>query len=156
MMLRFGWPSVLLLSLGLVRARICPGDCSIWYLIAFANPLLAGVRGATVTARRLLFRAGEVMIDLSVEPTSKQSQILLVGQVLDSSISGVGIVEVPVLLLNGREMLAETETNLYGEFQLECSEDKNLQISVGVTQDKDIFIPLDESIWKTSSEHRVH
>jgi hypothetical protein len=120
------------------------------------EPILAGVRGGHTPCRRLMFRAGEVMIDLSMEAASRRSHVMLVGQVLDTSTSGIGIGEVPIHLLNGRDTLAETHTNLYGEFQLECSENKNLQISIGVTQDKDVFIPLDESIWKTPSEYGVH
>jgi len=123
---------------------------------SFREPVLAGVRGGHSPCRRLMFRAGEVMIDLSMEAASRRSHILLVGQVLDTSTSGIGIGKVPILLMNGRDTLAQTATNLYGEFQLECSENKNLQISIGVTQDKDVFIPLDESIWKTPAEYGVH
>jgi hypothetical protein len=123
---------------------------------SFREPVLAGVRSGHNPSRRLMFRAGEVMIDLSMEAASRRSHVLLVGQVLDNSASGIGIGEVPVLLLNGRDTLAKTHTNLFGEFQLECTENKNLQISVGVTQNKDVFIPLDESIWKTPSEYGVH
>jgi hypothetical protein len=123
---------------------------------SFREPVLAGVRGGHTPCRRLMFRAGEVMIDLSMEATARHSQILLIGQVLDTATSGIGIGDVPVHLLNGRDTLAETATNLYGEFQLECSENKNLQISIGVTGEKDVFIPLDESIWKTPAEYRVN
>ncbi len=123
---------------------------------SFREPILAGVRGGHTPCRRLMFRAGEVMIDLSMEAAARRSHVLLVGQVLDTATSGIGIGEVPIHLLNGRDTLAETTTNFYGEFQLECSENKNLQISIGVTQDKDVFIPLDESIWKTPAEYGVH
>ncbi len=120
------------------------------------EPVLAGVRGGHTPCRRLMFRAGEVMIDLSMSAASQRSQVLLVGQVLDNAASGIGISEVPILLQNGRDTLAETHTNLFGEFQLECSENKNLQISIGVSHNKDVFIPLDESIWKTPAEYGVH
>lgn len=120
------------------------------------EPVLAGVRGGHTPCRRLMFRAGEVMIDLSLSEASRRSHVLLVGQVLDTAASGIGIGEVPILLQNGRDTLAETHTNLFGEFQLECSENKNLQISIGVTKNKDVFIPLDESIWKTPAEYGVH
>lgn len=122
---------------------------------SFREPVLAGVRGGPVPSRRLMFRAGEIMIDLSLQAVSRPRHVLLVGQVLDTATSGVGIGRVPVVLLNGREILAEVQTNPYGEFQMECVENKNLQISVGVTEDKDVFIPLDESIWKTPVEYAV-
>ena len=120
------------------------------------EPVLAGVRGGHTPCRRLMFRAGEVMIDLSLSAASRRSHVLLVGQVLDNAASGIGIGEVPILLQNGRDTVAETHTNLFGEFQLECSENKNLQISIGVSVNKDVFIPLDESIWKTPAEYGVH
>jgi hypothetical protein len=120
------------------------------------EPVLAGVRGGHTPCRRLMFRAGDVMIDLSMSAASRRSHVLLVGQVLDTAASGIGIGEVPILLQNGRDTLAETHTNLFGEFQLECSENKNLQISIGVTKNKDVFIPLDDSFWKTPVEYRVH
>jgi hypothetical protein len=121
---------------------------------SFREPGLAGVRSGHGPSRRLMFRAGEVMIDLSMESANRRSHVMLVGQVLDTATSGAGIGEVPVLLLNGRETLAKTRTNMFGEFQMECAENKNLQISVGVTVNKDVFIPLDETIWKTPVEYR--
>jgi hypothetical protein len=123
---------------------------------SFREPVLAGVRGGPVPSRRLMFRAGEIMIDLSLQATSRPRHVLLVGQVLDTATSGIGIGRVPVVLLNGRDTLAEVETNPYGEFQMECMENKNLQISVSVTENKDVFIPLDESIWKTPVEYKIH
>ncbi len=121
-----------------------PGDCP----VGFRQPARAGsgwcAWRAHAPCRRLMFRAGEVMIDLSMEVANRRSHVLLVGQVLDTATSGIGIGKVPIHLLNGRDTLAETQTNSYGEFQLECSENKNLQISIGVTENKDVFIPLDE------------
>lgn len=55
---------------------------------------------------------------------------------------------VPVHSLYRRDTLAQTVTNQFGEFHLECETGKSLEVCVGVTARKDVFIPLDESIWR--------
>ncbi|MFY9532358.1 MAG: hypothetical protein WBC04_12425 [Candidatus Acidiferrales bacterium] len=112
------------------------------------QPQLAGVRSTHAAPRQLLYRAGAILIDMRLEAQSGSDKVSLIGQVLDSRESGKGLGEVLVHLLSGRNELALTRTNPLGEFRLECGSGRDLQISLEVSKRKDVFIPLDESIWR--------
>jgi hypothetical protein len=121
---------------------------------SFLTPQLAGVRSvAGVGSRQLLYRAGEVMIDVRFEANDESERFALTGQVFRDQGSKVGITRVPISLISGKNELARTSTNQFGEFYLEHeSADKNLQVSLEVNSEKDVFIPLDESIWRIARQ----
>ena len=116
---------------------------------SFRQPELAGVRSGAVDSRCLLYRAGPVLIDLSLDMTQNSGHIALQGQVMGSETEteARGMEEIPVSLQSGRETIARTETNQFGEFELECSARKGLQVSVAVNPQKNVLIVLDESVW---------
>jgi hypothetical protein len=118
------------------------------------TPQLAGVRSAAgVGSRQLLYRAGEVMIDVRFEANDESERFALTGQVFRDQGSKVGMTRVPISLISGKNELARTSTNQFGEFYLEHeSADKNLQVSLEVNSEKDVFIPLDESIWRIARQ----
>jgi hypothetical protein len=107
----------------------------------------AGVRCGSADSRCLLYRAGPVFIDLSLDLTQRSGHVALQGQVMDSDTMTQGIEEIPVLLQSGQETLARTLTDEFGEFELQCEARKSLQISVGVNPQKNVLIVLDESLW---------
>lgn len=121
---------------------------------SFLTPQLAGVRSAAgVGSRQLLYRAGEVMIDVRFEANDESERFALTGQVFRDQGSKVGMTRVPISLISGKNELARTSTNQFGEFYLEHeSADKNLQVSLEVNSEKDVFIPLDESIWRIARQ----
>jgi hypothetical protein len=123
---------------------------------SFLTPQLAGVRSAAgVGTRQLLYRAGEVMIDVRFEANDESEKFAVTGQVFRDQGSKVGITRVPISLISGKNELARTSTNQFGEFYLEHeSADKNLQVSLEVNSEKDVFIPLDESIWRIARQVR--
>jgi hypothetical protein len=89
-----------------------------------------------------------VVIDMRLEDREGGDRHSLVGQVLSSENSEEGLNEMPVHLMCGRSEVAKTRTNLFGEFQLEYENAKDLQVFLELSHDKDVFIPLDESIWR--------
>jgi hypothetical protein len=123
---------------------------------SFLSPQLAGVRSAAgVGSRQLLYRAGEVMIDVRFEANDESERFAVTGQVFRDQGSKVGMTRVPISLISGKNELARTSTNQFGEFYLEHeSTDKNLQVSLEVNSEKDVFIPLDESIWRIARQVR--
>lgn len=123
---------------------------------SFREPILVGVRASHMTTRQLLYQADALMIDLRIEGAADPGRMLLAGQVMDSVGSGKGIGEVPILLLYGRETVARTQTNELGEFRLECDAGKSLQISVGVSERKRVFIPLDDAVWRIPTSKRTN
>jgi hypothetical protein len=120
------------------------------------RPQLAGVRSAAgVGSRQLLYRAGEIMIDVRFEASDESERFALTGQVFRDRGSKVGMTRVPISLISGKNELARTSTNQFGEFYLEHdSAEKNLQVSLEVNSEKDVFIPLDESIWRIARQGR--
>jgi hypothetical protein len=121
---------------------------------SFLTPQLAGVRSsAAIGGRQLLYRAGEVMIDVRFEASEETERFALTGQVFRDQGSKVGMTRVPISLISGKNELARTSTNQFGEFYLEHeSADKNLQVSLEVNSEKNVFIPLDESIWRIAAK----
>jgi hypothetical protein len=116
---------------------------------SFRQPAFAGVRSTALGSRCLLYQAGSVLIDLNLDLASDTGHIALQGQVLDSLIKDKGIEEIPVMLQSGQETIAHTETNEFGEFELECDARKSLQVSVAVNPQKNVLIVLDETVWAT-------
>lgn len=118
---------------------------------SFAAPELVGVRSAGgVGSRQLLYRAGEVMIDVRFEENEGSERFALTGQVFRDSESKVGMTRVPISLISGKDELVRTSTNQFGEFYLEHESAKDLHVSLEISVEKDVFIPLDESVWRVA------
>jgi hypothetical protein len=118
---------------------------------SFQSPVPGGVRGVAVGTRRLLYEATGVSIELNLDSLSATGDVLVTGQVVQPGDVAAGICQVPVQLLHGRKTIAQTQTNQFGEFHLKGEAGKGMQVSVGVTEQKDVFILLDDSIWRTPS-----
>jgi hypothetical protein len=118
---------------------------------SFAAPELVGVRSAAgVGSRQLLYRAGEVMIDVRFEEDEGSERFALTGQVFRDSESKIGMTRVPISLISGKDELVRTSTNQFGEFYLEHESAKDLHVSLEISMEKDVFIPLDESVWRVA------
>ena len=108
------------------------------------RPALSGVRASTAnTPRQVLYKAGEVAVEMRLEPELKSERVIVAGQVSSSARQGEGLPEILVLVLSTRGILAETKTNRFGEFQLSFLPDDGLRISFGVVDGKELSIPLD-------------
>jgi hypothetical protein len=83
-------------------------------------PVAAGVRSAATWPRQLLFGVGDHRIDLRLEPKIDAEKVAIIGQVLDSANPHQLFSKIPVSLHLGNRMLARSETNGFGEFELEC------------------------------------
>lgn len=109
---------------------------------SFRNPLVAGVRAASPTARQMLYGVGTYRIDLRMEPQMDSDRVSLVGQVLNSADPVKAGAQVTVTLLRGNKILGESQTNSLGEFHLECSLEGQLQLLLTLPRVRDIRIPL--------------
>ncbi len=86
---------------------------------SFEQPLTAGVRSLATpnpVSRKLLYRAGDVDIDVRVE-TDPDNKVSLSGQILSSSAQFFE--NAPVRLESGGQSRYETSTNPIGEFSFE-------------------------------------
>ena len=83
----------------------------------FSEPLLAGTRGPSLPPRQLLFRAGDVDVDVKIEATEGQDRISLVGQVLSTTPKFLD--NTPVKLESHGTVRYRTTTNFVGEFSFD-------------------------------------
>jgi len=83
----------------------------------YDQPQLAGVRRVGVLPRQLLFRAGEVDVDVKIESMETNDRITLVGQVLSNAEKFLD--NTPVKLESHGIVRYKTRTNLVGEFSFD-------------------------------------
>jgi hypothetical protein len=80
----------------------------------FDEPMLAGVRRVGAPSRQLLFRAGDVDVDVKIESMEANDRISLVGQVLSNTEKFFD--NTPVKLESHGTVRYKTMTNFVGEF----------------------------------------
>jgi hypothetical protein len=119
---------------------------------SFQAPQLAGVRATHMSPRQLLYKAGPILIDMRMESLGDTGKCSLVGQVMRSEKEGEGMSDLGVHLLRGQNELANTHTNSFGEFSLEYETAWDLQVSLEVSPVKDVYIPLEGTLWRSPSK----
>ena len=83
----------------------------------YDQPMFAGMRRVGTPPRQLLFRAGEVDIDVKIEAMEANDRITLVGQVLSSATKFFD--NTPVKLESHGMVRYRTQTNVVGEFSFD-------------------------------------
>lgn len=83
----------------------------------YDQPILAGTRRVGTPSRQLLFRAGDVDVDVKIESMEANDRITLVGQVLSSATKFFD--NTPVKLESHGIVRYRTRTNLVGEFSFD-------------------------------------
>lgn len=109
---------------------------------SFQSPAIAGIRATTTSARQMLYGVGTYRIDLRMEPQMDSDKVALVGQILNAADPVKAGAQVVVTLMRGKKVLAESQTNALGEFQLECSLEGQLQLRLTLPRARDVQIPL--------------
>ncbi len=108
------------------------------------TPLLAGVRSSVSTSRQLLFGAASYRIDVRIEPQMDSDKVVLIGQVLNSTDPDECVSQLPVTLVRGNKILAESVTSQFGEFQLECQLEGGFRLTVILPGRGEVSLPLIE------------
>lgn len=107
------------------------------------SPRTSGTRFGTPFPRRLLFRCGDLHVDVELEPTGLKEEMRITGQVMDLSVSAIQLVGVRVSALSGSEQLAETQTNESGEFILVIQKSKSPWLLVQLNEHRIVRVNLD-------------
>src|ERR1700730_6526712 len=110
----------------------------------FLQPQFAGVRSREITARQLLYGAGDYHIDIRIEPQEDSDKVALVGQILNAADVENYIDQAPVILFQAGRVRAESLTNCLGEFRLECDLESGLQLRIRLPQGTELRVPLVE------------
>ena len=98
----------------------------------FDQPLLAGVRRVGAPPRQLLFRAGDVDVDVKIESMEANYRITLVGQVLSTTAKFFD--NTPVKLESHGIVRYRTMTNLVGEFSFDEVPQDTYHLSVDLPE----------------------
>lgn len=109
---------------------------------SFQRPLLAGVRSAVTAPRQLLYGTGTHRIDVRLEPQPDSEKVSVVGQVLDSAEPGRGLQGMMVLLLAGDRVMAQSETNRFGEFDMQAVLADKLELLVRLPAGREVRAAL--------------
>jgi hypothetical protein len=109
---------------------------------SFENPLQVGVRSSRADVRQLLFAWGDYHIDLRIEPKQKDDEFLLAGQVLNATDRLKKPPLAKVTVLQRRKVWAESLTNPFGEFLLECKLGPRFELRVLLPTQDEVSLPL--------------
>jgi hypothetical protein len=114
---------------------------------SFRSPLLAGVRSTESASQQLLYGAGDYRIDVRIEPQMDSEKVVLIGQVLNAADPDERLSALPVNLLRGRKILAESVTTQFGEFQIECGLEECFRLTVLLPGGREVSLQLVEPVF---------
>jgi hypothetical protein len=110
---------------------------------SFLVPAPAGLRSSWQIGWQALFQAGDCSVDLRVEPELRSSKASLIGQISNHMAPQAEMGDIPVFLKSGKQVVAETRSNRFGEFQMEYQQQGRLQLCIYLDGGKKcIQVPL--------------
>jgi hypothetical protein len=111
---------------------------------SFREPLLTGTRTIGASPRQLLYKLGQILVDVRMELQAGSDRLSLVGQVYQSGQPQTAMQDISVLAVSPEGELARTRTNRFGEFHLELDSrgSTSFVLSVVAGEAKEILIPI--------------
>lgn len=97
---------------------------------SFLAPAPAGLRASWQVGWQGLYDTAECSLDLRIEPELKSSRAALIGQITNRTAPRLEMESVPVCLKLGKQVIAETVSNRFGEFQMEYEQQGRLHLCV--------------------------
>src|SRR4030095_4909682 len=97
---------------------------------SFLVPSPAGLRAAWQVGWQGLYRAGDCSVDLRIEPELKYERAAVIGQSTHHVLAEPHIGNPPGCLRAGKQVVAETVSNRFGEFQLEYDQQAQLKLYI--------------------------
>lgn len=101
---------------------------------SFEQPTHAGVRSAGMSSRHVMYKHGDIYVDVRLEPRDNAALVDFTGQVLDASEPDRTLAGVPVSLLNPTEAVFETTTNEMGEFHFSARDEQQFMLLIGTRE----------------------
>ena len=110
---------------------------------SFREPLAAGIRSTEPGTRQVMYRAGDVYVDLRLDYAKGHRAVSIVGQIAERGAAPADRKAVSVLLTDGPTVLARSPINEFGEFQLESAAARQLRLQIRLgAANADIEVPL--------------
>jgi hypothetical protein len=109
---------------------------------SFLVPVPAGLRATWQIGWQGLYKAGECSVDLRIEPELKSARAAVIGQITNHVTPTTEMSNLAVSLRAGKEVIAETISNAFGEFQMEYEQQSRLKLCIHLRDSKLIQVPL--------------
>jgi hypothetical protein len=109
---------------------------------SFLVPSPAGLRASWQVGWQGLYRAGDCSVDLRIEPELKSARAAVIGQITNHVLPELEMGNLPVCLRAGKQVVAETLSNRFGEFQMEYDQQAQLRLCIHLQDSKSIQVPL--------------
>jgi hypothetical protein len=109
---------------------------------SFLAPAPVGLRATWQVGWQGLYRAGDCSIDVRIEPDLRSTRAALIGQISNHETPGIQMEGMKVSLKAGRQVIAETLSNRFGEFQIEYQQQQRLQLWIRRDDGSRIIAPL--------------
>jgi hypothetical protein len=113
------------------------------------QPALAGVRSAHAGPRQVVYEAGDVVVDIKLEPIDELGNLHIIGQLIQRD-DPYAFGHVPVVLREADKQVAKTFTNRFGEFQFESGPHLDLALGIALPQAQIIEVPLRDAKRRTN------
>ena len=97
---------------------------------SFLAPAPAGLRSSWQVGWQGLYHTADCSLDLRIEPELKSSRAAVIGQITNRTAPHKEMENIPVCLKLGKQVIAETVSNRFGEFQMEYEQQGRLQLCV--------------------------
>ncbi len=121
---------------------------------SFLQPVFEGTRSAGAGTRQMLYRADPFQIDVQVEARPGGNRIVVTGQLLNVSSSGIISQGAHIVLSNMRGQVVHATTNQFGEFSTEIENSGDLQMTFASPGSQPIVISLQEALGNLAGEER--
>ena len=109
---------------------------------SFLVPAPAGLRATWQVGWQGLYRAADCSVDLRIEPELKSTRAAVIGQITNHLQPDVVMSDLTVSLRTSKQVVAETRSNRFGEFQLEFEQQSQLKLCIFLEDSKVIQVPL--------------
>jgi hypothetical protein len=121
---------------------------------SFRQPVFEGARSAGTGTRQMLYRADPFQIDVQVEAKHGGNRIVVTGQLLDLSNSGIIGPDARIVLSNLRGQVVNAVTNEFGEFSGEIENSGDLQMTFAGPGRPPIVISLRDALGSLPGDER--
>jgi hypothetical protein len=111
---------------------------------SFMQPALVGVRSSGNDIRQLLYRVGDLQLDLCVGTTADGKKVVVTGQLMNAKKPEQAMRRSPLLVSDGKGLILGAETNDFGEFRAEIPNTGDLELKLPNAQGKHHVISLHE------------
>jgi hypothetical protein len=123
---------------------------------SFLAPAPAGLRATWQVGWQGLYRAGECSVDVRIEPELTSLRAAVIGQISNHESPETEMSNLPVSLRAGKQVVAETVSNRFGEFQLEYEQQSQLKLWIHLSDSRTIQVPLKKlASDQTASKSRI-